>query len=95
MAVGDDAVAAGYPLVPGTGTGAAVRDGDLEINRTRDYIAQVKALILATWPISKGGTGGTTAAEARTNLGLKGAITISTANPSGGADGDIWFKYTA
>ena len=93
MAVGDDAAAAGYSLV--SGTAGLVKDGDLEMNRTRDYIAQVKALILAVWPISKGGTGATTAAQARTNLGLQGAITISTASPTGGSPGDIWLKYTA
>jgi hypothetical protein len=93
MAVGDDAAAAGYSLVSGT-TGL-IKDGDLEMNRTRDYIAQVKNLIPAIWPINKGGTGADTAAGARTNLGLKGAITISTGSPTGGADGDIWFKYTA
>lgn len=92
MAVGDDATAAGYPLVSGT-TGY-VKDGDLELNRTRDFVAQVKALILATWPINKGGTGATTAAGARANLGICGAITYGTAAPSGGADGDVYFKYT-
>jgi hypothetical protein len=94
MPVGDDAYAAGYQLVPNTGTGAEVRNGALEINRTRDYIALVKALILATWPISKGGTGATDAAGARTNLGISGAITYGTASPSGGSPGDIYFKYT-
>lgn len=93
MAVGDDAAAAGYSLV--SGTAGLVKDGDLEMNRTRDYIAQVKALIEAVWPISKGGTGASTAAGARTNLGLQGAITISTSSPSGGSPGDIWLKYTA
>lgn len=92
MAVGDDATAAGYALVSGT-TGL-VKDGDLEINRTRDYVAQVKALILATWPISRGGTGATTASAARTNLGICGAITFGTADPSGGSNGDVYFKYT-
>ncbi len=95
MAVGDDAVGAGYPLVPNTGEEGRVRYGAREINRTRDFIAQIKALIPATWPVAKGGTGATTAAGARTNLGLQGAITIDTANPTGGADGDIWLKYTA
>lgn len=94
MAVGDDATAAGYALVPNTGTGAEVRNGALEINRTRDFVAQVKALILTTWPISKGGTGATTAAAARTNLGIPGQITYGTAAPSGGSPGDIYFKYT-
>jgi hypothetical protein len=93
MAVGDDASAAGYPLV--SGSAGLVKDGDLEINRTRDFIAQVRALILAVWPISQGGTGATTAAAARANLGLQGTITISTANPTGGSPGDIWLKYTA
>lgn len=93
MAVGDDAAAAGYSLV--SGTAGLVKDADVEFNRTRDYIAQVKALILAVWPISQGGTGATTAAQARTNLGLQGAITISTASPTGGSPGDIWLKYTA
>lgn len=45
MPIGDDAVAAGFPLVPGTGDGAQVRLGAQEINRTRDFVAQVKALI--------------------------------------------------
>jgi len=93
MAVGDEATAANFALV--SGSSGLVKDGDLEINRTRDYIAQVKNLILAIWPVSKGGTGASDAAGARANLGLKGAITISVNPPSGGADGDIWFKYTA
>lgn len=91
MAIGDDAAAAGYPLVSGS-TGLA-KDGDDEINRTRDLIAQVKSLILQTWPISRGGTGGTTAAEARTNLGICGVISYGTAAPAGGNTGDIYFKY--
>lgn len=76
MAVGDDAAAAGYPLVPGTGSTGLVKQGALEVNRTRDFIAQVKALI----PTGK--------AAYRTAAG----ITSGTADPSGGADGDIYFK---
>ncbi len=76
MAVGDDATAAGYPIVPNTGTEGIVRDGAQEINRTRDFVAQIKALI----PAGK--------AAYRTAAG----ITSGTADPSGGNDGDIYFK---
>lgn len=91
MAIGDDATGAGYPLVPNTGEEGKVRYGAREINRTRDFIAQVKNLILAVWPISRGGTGGTTKATARTNLGF----TSGSAVPSNatGEDGD-WFGKT-
>lgn len=91
MAIGDDAAGAGYPLVPNTGEEGKVRYGAREINRTRDFVAQVKALILAVWPVSRGGTGGTTKATARTNLGF----TSGTSVPSNatGEDGD-WFGRT-
>ena len=76
MAVGDQAQAAGYPLVPDTGEEGRVRWGAREINRTRDYIAQVKALI----PVGK--------------YGYRSASGISsgTGDPTGGSDGDIYFK---
>lgn len=45
MAIGDQAAAAGYPLVPGSGEDGRVRHGAREINRTRDLVAQVKGLI--------------------------------------------------
>ena len=91
MAIGDDAAAAGYPIVPNTGEEGKVRYGAREINRTRDFIAQVKALILAVWPITRGGTGATTKTGARTNLGF----TSGTAVPANtvGEDGD-WFAKT-
>lgn len=76
MAIGDDAKAAGYTLVPDTGENGRVRHGARELNRTRDFIAQVKALI----PNSK--------ASYRNAAG----ITSGTANPSGGANGDIYIK---
>lgn len=74
MAVGDDAVAAGFDILdPATDL---VKDGALEINRTRDYVAQTKNLI----PASKGAY--------RTAAG----ISSGTGDPTGGADGDIYFK---
>lgn len=76
MAIGDDALAAGYPIVPGTGEQGKVKYGAQEINRTRDLVAQVKALI----PASKAGF--------RTSAGL----TSGTAAPTGGADGDIYMQ---
>lgn len=76
MAVGDQATAAGYALVPDTGENGRVRWGGREINRTRDFIAAVKALV----PSGK--------AAYRTASG----ISSGTANPSGGNDGDIYFK---
>ena len=76
MAVGDDATAAGYPLVPDTGENGRVRWGAREINFTRDLVAQLKKLL----PGSK--------AAFRTNAG----ISSGTPPPSGGDDGDIYFQ---
>jgi hypothetical protein len=76
MAIGDDATTAGYPLVPDTGEEGRVRWGGREFNRTRDFIAQVKALI----PVGK------------SNWRTAAGITSGTADPSGGNDGDIYFK---
>jgi hypothetical protein len=76
MAIGDDAVAAGYPLVPDTGEEGRVRWGSRELNRTRDLIAQVRSII----PVGKSGF--------RTSSG----ISSGTAPPSGGDDGDVYFQ---
>lgn len=76
MAIGDNAQSAGFPLVPDTGEEGRVRWGARELNRTRDFIAQVKALI----PVGK--------AASRSAAG----ITSGTSDPSGGNDGDIYFK---
>ena len=46
-----------------------------------------------TLALERGGTGATSAAGARTNLGICGAITHGTGDPSGGSDGDIYFKH--
>lgn len=76
MAVGDQATAAGFTLVPDTGEEGRVRWGAREINRSRDFIAQVKALI----PIGKAG------------YRAAAGISSGTADPTGGNDGDIYFK---
>lgn len=91
MAIGDSARAAGYQVVPDTGENGRVRWGAREINRTRDYIAQVKNSIPSlpsTWAISRGGTGATSRAAARNNLWIRSG----TSAPSGGANGDIYFR---
>lgn len=78
MAVGDDAAAYGYELVPNTGESGRVYYGWVEINRTRDYIAE----LAVTVPSSK--------SAFRTGSG----ITSGTDAPSGGTDGDIYFQIT-
>lgn len=76
MAVGDAASAAGYQLVPDSGEEGRVRWGGREINRTRDYIA----LVLGMVPLGKAG------------FRAAAGISSGTADPSGGNDGDIYFK---
>ena len=73
---GGDASAAGFPLVPDTGEEGRVRWGAREINRTRDFVAQVKALI----PVGKAG------------YRAASGISSGTAEPTGGNDGDVYFK---
>lgn len=76
MAIGDDAEAYGFELVPMTGEEGRVYYGAQEINRTRDYIAELGVIV----PRSEGAF--------RTASG----ITSGTAAPSGGVDGDVYFQ---
>lgn len=76
MPIGDNALAAGFPLVPDTGEEGRVRWGARELNRTRDFIAQVKASIPFGKPAYRDAAG----------------IYSGTADPSGGNEGDIYFK---
>jgi hypothetical protein len=78
MAVGDDATADGYPLVPDTGDAGKVKLGAQEINRTRDFVAQVKNLI----PV------GNAAYQAAAGI-LQGT---AVPDNSLGVDGNIYFK---
>lgn len=76
MAIGDEALAAGFNTVPETGEEGKRKYGAREINRTRDYVARVIAMI----PTGKGG------------FRAASGITIGTGDPTGGDDGDIHFK---
>jgi hypothetical protein len=81
MAIGDQAVDGGFPIVPDEGEEGRLRWGGREINRTRDFLAQIYALI----PNGR--------AAYRTAAG----ISSGTADPSGvpGNDGDIYFKIVS
>lgn len=48
---------------------------------------------VSTVPVANGGTGSTTAAGARTNLGIPN-FSMGTSEPSGGSNGDVYFKYS-
>jgi hypothetical protein len=74
--IGDNALDAGYQLVPDDGPEGRVKYGAREINRTRDYIAQVKVSVPSGKPAFRTAAG----------------ISYGTTDPSGGADGDIYFK---
>lgn len=85
MALGDDALAAGYETVnPNTDL---VRDGADELTLGRDYTGQVKN---ETRPVNRGGTGATTAAAALKNLG----IYVQATAPAH-ANGRVWIKIPA
>ena len=90
MAIGDDALAAGFAIV--STTGDEVRAGADEINRTRDYVAQVKNLLQSVWAVTNGGTGGSTAAAARTNLFIRSGTAAASDAVGGNTDGNIYLK---
>lgn len=76
MAIGADAKSVGYPVVPDTGEDGKVKYGAREINRTRDFVAQVWKYIPKGKPAWR----------------VAGGITSGTGNPTGGSNGDIYFK---
>jgi hypothetical protein len=94
MAIGDEASAAGYPLVPNTGTGGEVALGAQEINRTRDMVAEVLAIIMPVWDVAHGGTGATTGAAARANLGISYGTAAASDAVGGAVNGNIYLKLS-
>jgi hypothetical protein len=85
MALGDDALAAGYETVnPNLDL---VKDGADEITLTRDYVGQVRN---ETRPINRGGTGADNATQALRNLG----VYVQSTDP-GHANGRVWIKIPA
>lgn len=78
MALGDDAKAAGYPLVPGSGEQGKIKYGAQEINRTRDMIAVVAKTVPAT----------------RDSIRSLGKISVVYGDPAptDGVDGEIVFR---
>jgi hypothetical protein len=66
QAIGDDAAAAGIPLVPGS---VAANTIDSELNTTRDYVARFGIKPGTALAVARGGTGGTTPETARAALG--------------------------
>jgi hypothetical protein len=81
--IGDSAQTAGYQVVPEDGEDGRVRWGAREINRTRDYLAEVKGLI----------PDGRTAY--RSFAGITYGTTAPTSTPPPGTtynEGDIYFQ---
>lgn len=92
MAIGDNAVAEGLPLVPDTGDAGEVRLGAQEINRTRDMVATVMQSIPASWPTTRGGTGGTDALTGKEGLGIYSGTAAASDSVGGSQDGNIYFQ---
>lgn len=92
MPVGDAAAAYGLALVPDSGSGGEIRLGAEEINRTRDYVADLGTSIPSTQPVNKGGTGATDAAGARANLGFYSGTADASDSVAAAVDGTVYFK---
>lgn len=80
MTTGDAALAAGMSVMDGSEPANTLH---VEMNLTRDYIAENTAPEVA--PVAQGGTGATTAAAARANLGITLANIGATAANIGAA----------
>ena len=89
MANGDAAAAAGYDVVSQL---ADKRLGYDEINKTRDYLANLKtggvaaSALVGNVPVNKGGTGAADAATARANLAI---TAINVPSSSGNVQADL------
>lgn len=86
MAKGDDALAAGMPILDGSEQANTLDDA---INETRDFIAQRTA---AVTPITKGGTGAKTAAAARAALGVLSASEVVQNDGTSNRIGLRWYS---
>lgn len=58
-----------------------------------DGSANITPGVTGVLPVANGGTGNTTNTAADSTKWNGAAKTVSTGNPSGGTNGDIWFKY--
>jgi hypothetical protein len=92
MPVGDAAAAYGLPLVPDSGSGGEVRLGAQEINRTRDFVANVATSIPNPVPVNRGGTGATTVGGAQNGLGFYSGTAAASDSVAAAVDGTVYFQ---